>query len=56
MLWVVQGLQGRGEARVCVVLVLESIEGVMLSSSATRWDFESQSELITWRSLEGSVS
>lgn len=37
------------------VLVLESIEGVMLSSLAARWDLEWQPDLITWRSLEGAV-
>ena len=50
-----QGQLGRGEARMCAGLVLESIDGVLLSSSSARWDLEWQPDLITWRSLEGAV-
>lgn len=39
----------------CAGLVLESIEGVLLSSSSARRDLEQQPDLITWRSLEGAV-
>lgn len=35
--------------------VLESIKGVMFSSSFARWDPEWHPDLITWRSLEGAV-
>lgn len=36
-------------------LVLESIEGVMVSLSSARWDLEWQPDFIAWRSLEGAV-
>lgn len=39
----------------CAELVLESIVGVMLSSSFARQDLEWQPDLITWRSLEGAM-
>lgn len=45
-----------GEARMCAGLVLESIEGVLLSSSSAKRDLEWQPDLITWRSLEGAMS
>lgn len=35
--------------------VLESIKGVIFTSSFARWDPEWQPDLITWRSLEGAV-
>lgn len=50
-----QGQLGSGETRMCAGLVLESIVGVLLSSSSARWDLEWQPDLITWRSLEGAV-
>ena len=50
-----QGQLGSGETRMCAGLVLESIVGVLLSSSSARWDLERQPDLITWRSLEGAV-
>lgn len=48
-----QGQPGRGETGVCAGLVLESIEGVMLTLSSSGRDLEWQPDLITWRSLEG---
>ena len=55
LLCLAQGQLGRGETRMCAGLVLESIEGVLLSSSSARRDLEWQPDLITWRSLEGAV-
>lgn len=44
-----------GKSRVRAGLVLESIEGVMVSLSSARWDLEWQPDFIAWRSLEGAV-
>lgn len=44
---VAQGQLGRGESRVRAGLVLENIEGVILSSPSARWDPEQEPDLIT---------